>query len=163
MDDGLHFNGVAALFLGHALRLPSGKDGVIEFEVPHKPSKYAMCLSQDAGPASWSSLEPLWTSVCFLWQELPDKFQTCSGVLVSCVRMDPLRDDSTLVMTDILRGRWLARVTVFIRGGEFDTVHGGVGGTRYDKEGNEMPPETTDGIIRSSGGYISRGREWCIR
>jgi hypothetical protein len=163
LDDGLHFSGVNAFYL-QSIDLPSLEDSMVEFQAREDPTTYAMLLTKNVDNPSWNSLRPFWKFVCLLWHELPTFANFSHGVLVSCSGADEqdLCAESSEGQQGVLRGRWLAQVNLFAKGGEWASFIATFP-TRYGEDGDPFPRQTVDVIVHPSRARnISKEREWCI-
>jgi hypothetical protein len=163
LDDGLHFSGVNAFYL-QSVDLPSLEDSMIEFQAGEDPTTYAILLTKNVDNPSWNSLQPFWKCVCLLWHELPQPVGFSNGVLVSCSGVDEqeLCAEPLEGQQGVLRGRWLAQVNLFPKGGEMTAIIASFP-TRYGEDGDPLPRYTVDVIVNPSRSRkISKNREWCI-
>jgi hypothetical protein len=161
MDDGLHFSGVNAFYF-QAVDLPSTENSMIEFHVGDDATTYVMLMTRNVDNPDWTTLRPFWNSVCLLWHELPSPSDFSHGVLVSCSGLEEQELCAGPSQNGGIRGRWLAQVNLFAKGGEW-AAHVSTLATQYSDDGEPLPPQALNVSVHPSRPHtISAVREWCI-
>ena len=147
-SEGLTFQGIEGFWLLDT-PVPDLKDSIIEFFDMRTQKTYYISRMHNVGNHEWQELAEHWSKCALLWLEAPTQDTFSAGVLVSCSR----------IKAEIYHARWLAQVSVFVKGGDWDSsmledfsdfVDGGLA--------RGAIPTT----IVPSVEFIGDGQRWCL-
>ena len=145
---GLIFQGIEGFSLVN-VPLPKSPDGVLEFYDARSRVSYYISQMENVGNAQWMELAEHWMNCALLWREPPTSAVFTAGALVSCNRTE----------ASITHARWLAQVSVSVKGGEWDQLLL-VGPSEFSDgkvTGHAVPVTSVPSVE-----YIKPDTEWCV-
>ena len=151
-SDGLLFQGIEGFSLVN-VPLPQMTNSVLEFYDIRSEVTYHIIRMENVGNAQWSELARYWTNCALLWHHPPTPEMFTAGSLLSCDEFDEM------TKPERRRARWLAQVSVSVKGGEWDQL---LLQGQPEFLDAKVVTQTLPVTIVPTVHYIQHDTKWCI-